>query len=452
MSNEDCHELIGSSRVSMLERLCVSTQQALVEAKVMSKPDWTVLQALVLFLVREKSHLRSCIRRLIQYQLVVRQHCDIQSMWLLVGIAVRCAQRLGLHRERTLERMSVFQAELSRRLWWQILLMNRHYTNLCGDMDIADTANATPFDTKRPLNIQDADLHQDMKIMPVERIGATEMMFCAARYEIGEFVQSFGLKSKEISFNRPQAVLEFENTLDKKFIAFCDKSVPTQLLTMFLIRTAVCRLKLTYCFPSIPPGPDGNISQSDKDEIWQACLAILQIQNASFENKSLQQYHWHTRNFYYFEALFPVIRALAFDALENSKAVETWKQVSMAYEHNPELLRDKDSEYFNALNALTVKAWDRHAWSQIRQGSEVVTPFYIESLRREEVSNASHSADTIAPQIPAETMATHASNNAATEPFEGSASPSSILLDKESSVQAWDHWLNLVHFEEFFPY
>lgn len=42
----------------------------------------------------------------------------------MIGIAVRIAQRLGLHAESYNKEFSPFEAEMRRRLWWQIVLLD----------------------------------------------------------------------------------------------------------------------------------------------------------------------------------------------------------------------------------------------------------------------------------------------------------------------------------------
>lgn len=42
----------------------------------------------------------------------------------MIGIAVRIAQTLGLHEECFNKEFSPFEAEMRRRLWWQIVLFD----------------------------------------------------------------------------------------------------------------------------------------------------------------------------------------------------------------------------------------------------------------------------------------------------------------------------------------
>ncbi|KAG9736285.1 hypothetical protein KCU73_g10286, partial [Aureobasidium melanogenum] len=148
-----------------------------------------------------------------QRTMAARQHSTPQSLWMVIGVAVRLAHRLGIHREKNLQGMTVFAAEMNRRLWWQLHLLNRHYVNLCEDIDSSDPAHILIFDTKRPLNLNEADLHPDMTTMPPEREGVTDMVFCSIRYEIGSFVRNLSVTAG--SQSRIEAIQQLEARLEE---------------------------------------------------------------------------------------------------------------------------------------------------------------------------------------------------------------------------------------------
>lgn len=103
--------------------------------------------------------------------------------------------------------------------------MNRHYTNICPEINSADSCYTTPFDTKRPLNLHDTDLYPEMTRRPEESSGASEMISCSARYHIGEFVN----KLASTDSDKGEAIRDLKTNLNSKFIAFCDRSIPVQL-------------------------------------------------------------------------------------------------------------------------------------------------------------------------------------------------------------------------------
>ena len=109
----------------------------------------------------------------------VRLTIDARSFWTLCGTASRIAQRMGIHRDGAAFNFSPFEAEMRRRLWWNMMVLDFSAAELCGS-ELAPTV--TVGDAKPPLYIDDADISPDSKELPPERTdGPSEMMFPAIR-------------------------------------------------------------------------------------------------------------------------------------------------------------------------------------------------------------------------------------------------------------------------------
>lgn len=137
------------------------TKVALGRAGLISTADLDVLLAFVVFLVsaqHDYSH---------------------EALWTLVGVAVRIGQRMGLHRTEHLSGLSVFKAEMRRRLWWQICILNSQLGEATGQTGQRTTAsNELLLDVAMPANISDCDLHPNIESLVPQRERGTQMMFC----------------------------------------------------------------------------------------------------------------------------------------------------------------------------------------------------------------------------------------------------------------------------------
>ncbi|KEQ74215.1 hypothetical protein M436DRAFT_14441, partial [Aureobasidium namibiae CBS 147.97] len=344
LGDEECRHFMKASKHECVGRFFAMTKNCLVGAEVMEIASTEVLQALVLYLI------------------AARQHSSPQSLWLVIGVAVRLAHRLGIHREQNLRSKTIFAAEMSRRLWWQIYLLNRHYVNLCEDIDSSDPAHILIFDTKRPLNLNDADLHPEMTTMPLERDGVTEMLFCSIRYDIGGFVRDLG-SSSDNEQSKIHAIQQLQARLGDKYARHCDASIPLQRVSRCLIQTTGYRLALRHCHPAqnateIQPA-------TERHQAFDTALSLLQTQHSSCASQMLDCYRWHTKLFYCFEALFPVLHTLAFEIISEASSEEAWKQVGLAYQYNPELLSWQHKNFYTSychnINSLALKAWSRIA-------------------------------------------------------------------------------------------
>lgn len=107
---------------------------------------------------------------------------DPRTHYVMIGIAVRIAIRLGLHKDGAQLGVCPFETEERRRLWWNLVALDKRVAETTG---AAVTAMSTPrADCKRPLNLNDSDLYVDAKQAPVVSDSSTEMVFCLARYEL----------------------------------------------------------------------------------------------------------------------------------------------------------------------------------------------------------------------------------------------------------------------------
>lgn len=168
LSEDECQNVFNHPQAELLDRLHAATRQALVNAHFMRTTELMVLQAYLLFL------------------LAVRTVYDSHTFWILTGIAVRISERIGLHRDGEGLGLKPFDVQIRRRVFWQLLPLDGLSGQVCGTGIAMDAKN---WDTKQPLNINDTDIWPGMEEPPAVREGATDMIFCLARTEIGKFHQ-----------------------------------------------------------------------------------------------------------------------------------------------------------------------------------------------------------------------------------------------------------------------
>jgi hypothetical protein len=86
------------------------------------------------------------------------------SMWILIGMIVRIALRMGYHREPSrFANISPFEAEIRRRAWLVVLSID-----LVSSAQVGLPRMIQPFmyDTQEPLNVDEEDLYEDMIELP----------------------------------------------------------------------------------------------------------------------------------------------------------------------------------------------------------------------------------------------------------------------------------------------
>lgn len=390
-------------------------QQALVNAGFLKTTEIAVLQAYVLFL------------------LSVRNRCDPHTFWALTGIAVRIAQRMGLHRDGEVLGLKPFDTELRRRLFWQIvpldgrasqvagvgkyrvpssemIRLHGHFTSLQGspfhtsrnrlfnlDSSMSISADtqlgiAIPSDTwdvKAPLNLNDTDIYPDMSTTPAERAGATDMLFCLLRAEVGR-------RHQKAHWSRPStasdyhwytnggsekeaAINELENLLEGKFLRYCDVVDPLHFLALGMARSAVASMRLRARHPR-HRSDAATMSAAEKEDVFNLALRIIDYDNAAWANSETNKFRWHTQAFFQWDALVYVLNELQHLDPSASQTGKAWSKVSEVYKHHKELLTQRRALHV-AVGRLTLKAWQVY-WSFMEHNSlEPEEPGYITSLR-----------------------------------------------------------------------
>lgn len=87
--------------------------------------------------------------------------------WMIFGLMVRAAMRLGYHRDGShYSKVSVFKAEMQRRIWVSILHMDLISSLQVG---LPRMIREGSYDTRSPKNILDTDFDENTKVLPPER-------------------------------------------------------------------------------------------------------------------------------------------------------------------------------------------------------------------------------------------------------------------------------------------
>jgi hypothetical protein len=149
-SGVECHESglgsesLHSARLNFYREKVV---QALVLANYTKCPPYTI-ETCILYFGTE----------------FVRSVDDPFSMYLLVGLIVRMAFRMGYHREPSrFSNISPFKAELRRKTWLVILSLDLLSAATVG---LPRTIQPFMYDTQEPRNLHDNDIYEDMVELP----------------------------------------------------------------------------------------------------------------------------------------------------------------------------------------------------------------------------------------------------------------------------------------------
>lgn len=153
-----------SDKASLKTKYRVGAERSLTRADLLNTSEIPTIQALIIFLT------------------VLSGEGPARSTWSLTGLLVRLAVSLGLHRDgQSLSSMSPFEAEIRRRMWWNICILDCQ----ADESQLQDyLVNEHMFSTQPPTNLNDADIWPEMATPANARTGATEMSVNLERCEI----------------------------------------------------------------------------------------------------------------------------------------------------------------------------------------------------------------------------------------------------------------------------
>ncbi|KAE8396145.1 hypothetical protein BDV23DRAFT_178202 [Aspergillus alliaceus] len=357
LTDDQCGSLLGKPKGILHQRFVAATEQALVNAECLKSCNLMVLQAMTLYL------------------LCMRQYHDHQSHWLLTGLAFRSAQRIGLHKETMLSnRISLFESEIRRRLWWQILTLDFRAAQLSGfTMDLQAREY---FAARCPVNVSDSELYPEMGGLP-PGVGThgTEMLFCLMRYESAQFIASSRMTGEGAS----KAVDEFALYLESKFIQFCDESIPLHLLAKLFAPSIIAQLRIKGAQSRQKLNGHNHhlIMDTDRRALLAWNVEVVECTHKIYSTDKLQPYLWFVHTLFPFESFVHVLMELQHGHVVNLdnawSAIDAVYRVFMDADWLP--CQNPNDLMYVAVGTMALKAWEAQA---PRRGEE---PRWVVSLK-----------------------------------------------------------------------
>ncbi|KAF7589487.1 hypothetical protein BBP40_004241 [Aspergillus hancockii] len=253
MDNREASEVLPEARQTHLKRYAAGLDQALVKGDYLSNPSVTELQALAIFV--------TCLR----------VHDIGRAVWVLIGTTIRLAQSIGLHRDGDILKLSPFEAEIRRRLWWHLCLLDSRSPEDHGFELTIDVFNHMP---RIPLNVNDDQLYPGMQTLPAESDLWTEMTFCLVQIEAAKILHpvlhtkdnSSTTSFQELSIKR-KMIEDHISFTERKFLVNCNLSAPLHMATFHHYHTACEKMKFMLQLREelyLQPGRD---QQDDSNEM-----------------------------------------------------------------------------------------------------------------------------------------------------------------------------------------
>ena len=435
MSTHECQNVMGEAKGVLVRRYHTAVRSALLRANFTSSLDLLLVQAFALYL------------------LSVRQYHEPNSLWILTGTAVRLGQRIGLHRDGSLVGLSPFETEIRRRMWWRLLALDGQTAELCG----AGLSIAFPqYDCKRPLNVNDSDLSPNMSALPSEHDGPTEMIFCGFRYEIGLFLRNTkassnwmesGLSDRAMEEKKKQ-LDELRALIERKYLRFCDPSVPLHLFARLMGEATIMALRLVAPFPRRYPQGLVEMTAKERDEVFWISMDVLGLYNLSQRTESIRRFLWNVNVQFQWHAFIIIAHELQLRP-EDQHTHDAWSKIEELFEYNPDVIANTNSPLHKAVSRMILKAWSARQ-TRLRQSSiPLPTPAFIATLQTQAAKQEAANQARM-PYTPSEAAATEIAptsqpivpeSASGSNGFLGSLTPNVLADGTPIDWSEWDYLL-----------
>jgi hypothetical protein len=228
---------------------------------------------------------------------------NTQSLWSLMGMTTRNAEKLGLHRDGLILGLSPMETEDRRRVWWQLQHLDLALAVRVGLTPMTLTAG---WDVQMPSNIEDHDIHADSTVIPPERKGLTSMSYCRFTYWVlnaqrqtfiarhGRFELSWQTNTTLSRAAKDNMMSQLEDGINQNFVQYCDPIKPLDVLLQLFARYFITGMRLRLLYSRACEQSSG----SDRTALLDAATQSLRYNIAVQTQSCLVQFLWLTKSWF----------------------------------------------------------------------------------------------------------------------------------------------------------
>ncbi|PSR79966.1 fungal-specific transcription factor domain-domain-containing protein [Coniella lustricola] len=278
MEEDDVLNNFGTSKGELNLKFRLGLEHALARADFLNVPDLTVLQAFVVFLA------------------LARRHDSPRFVWMMVGLAIRMAQALGLQRDGTnFAHLSPYDVEIRRRVWW----------TLCMQLDVRASEDqgteymiaADSFDTKFPRNINDTDISPDTQETPQERKGLTDMTFPIDIFKICDITRRLmtlsGKQGSPSLEDQDRLLDELGGTLQSNYACYAQADPVISLwVGTTCLHLVVSKMTLIIYTPTLFSTTDQQKSAEIRNKLLKHAIQVAEWNHALNAEQNSRQWRW----------------------------------------------------------------------------------------------------------------------------------------------------------------
>ena len=280
------------------------------------------------------------------HQVSVRVNDSSRRVFTLTSLAVRIAQAMGLHHDRTSASLRPFEREMRLRLWWQILVLDCHTSE---DRASDTVISVGSFDARLPLQVNDDDLDFSCPVEVKERKGFTDMTFCLVCHEISNTVKRLNYEPMgELSeprsrfwrtwSNKADAVTNLQRRIEENYLQHLDLARPFHWMTRMVADVIIAETWLLVYRP-IQGRRGGPSPRTENPGILGLSVEILERAHQLNTDPAASPFRWLARTYVQWHALAVTIAELCTQT-EGPEVERAWAILEPVFAENARHVAD----------------------------------------------------------------------------------------------------------------
>lgn len=196
----------------------------------------------------------------------------------------------------------------------------------------------TSFDTRRPLNVNDSDLHPEALVAPEPREGLTDVSIALVTCEISSAANSFLTPRSDDSdgalhvTGKEERIRIFCQDLEEKYVKYCTDFTPMSWMVSRLCKLVICKLESILLLP-LTRSESANRDPESKelyDKMFLASIEVVELRR-DLEADITKQWHWYLRTIIQWHAIAYLLSELCVREPDDN-ATRAWNVLDLVFQ------------------------------------------------------------------------------------------------------------------------
>ncbi|KAJ4261551.1 hypothetical protein NW762_006979 [Fusarium torreyae] len=323
LTSDSCLKQLGESKDVLTRRYRNAIERALAEADYLSSTKLETLQAFT------------------AYASMIRVHVHDRTSWVLTSLVIRIAQGMSLHRDGDGHRFTPFIAEMRRRLWHFIVVLD-----IRGSEDRGSDATLTRsgFDTIEPTAIDDDDFGPDSpgplvpKSTPAENVICLCTAMCSGIFGFISHPHHNSRGETEHFLYTEDELISHIRRLETNFIHTARPNHLPSLYASEIARVVILKLWLNIQYP-FNGGPAPDRPRVSKETMLRTAISIIELRERMTKQQWEDRFAWWTDTYVQWHPLAVALAELCVQT-EGELVDKAWVVVEHTFPSSREHIAD----------------------------------------------------------------------------------------------------------------